>query len=130
MTMWGENARLKRTYYGMKNRCLNEKSPQYKDYGGRGISICDDWSDNPLAFIDWALNNGYDNSKRGYLNSIDRIDNGKGYCPENCRWVPMLIQAENKRPRVFTETDLKRMSEKAKEWHKARKLKDRSAEPA
>lgn len=95
---WGENKRLRRTYYGMLQRCYNPKLKQYKDYGGRGIGVCNDWIENPQLFIEWALANGYDNSKNGKWNSIDRIDNNGNYSPKNCRWVDMATQGQNKRP--------------------------------
>jgi len=75
----------------MRQRCNNPGHKQYVDYGGRGIRICDEWADFE-SFYQWALSNGYDESL-----SIDRIDNNKGYCPDNCRWVDGFTQANNKR---------------------------------
>ena len=81
---------------GMKQRCYNNNNKAYKDYGGRGISICDEWKDNPKAFCDWAKKNGY---KKGL--EIDRINNNAGYSPDNCRFVSRKIQSLNKRSNVF-----------------------------
>ena len=88
------NTRLSRIWKNIKNRTLNTKFKQYSDYGGRGITICDDWKNEPIAFYNWALSNGYEENK-GL--SIDRIDNDGNYEPSNCRWVSSNIQNRNKR---------------------------------
>ena len=83
-----------RIYYiwaSMKTRCLNQNSPFYRIYGGRGITICDEWmSFEP--FYAWAMSNGYSDSL-----TIDRIDNDSGYNPGNCRWATQHEQSMNKR---------------------------------
>lgn len=66
----------------MKARCYNPKNPGYKNYGGRGINICDEWLNDPEAFISWALKNGYKPELW-----IDRVDISDNYSPENCRWL-------------------------------------------
>lgn len=76
----------------INKRCSNPKFKQYKDYGGRGIYVCDEWRNNFVAFRDWSLANGY---KKGL--SIDRIDNDGPYAPWNCRWTDMVTQNNNKR---------------------------------
>jgi hypothetical protein len=76
----------------MIGRCYRPTSINYSKYGGRGISVCDEWRHDVEAFVKWAMQNGYQNGL-----SIDRIDNAKGYCPDNCRWVTHKQQAANRR---------------------------------
>ena len=78
----------------IKNRTLNPKNKYYINYGGRGITICDEWKNDFMSFYNWALSNGYEENK-GL--SIDRIDNNKNYCPDNCRWATRTIQSRNQR---------------------------------
>ena len=86
------NTRLYNTWSKLKNRVLNPKDKQYNDYGGRGITICDEWKNDFKSFYDWAMSNGYSDEL-----SIDRIDNDGNYCPENCRWTTRTIQQRNQR---------------------------------
>jgi hypothetical protein len=81
----------------MVQRCTNPNYYQFKDWGGRGIAICEEWRNSFQAFYDWAIANGYDeNAKRGEC-TLDRIDVNGNYEPSNCRWVTMKEQAANKR---------------------------------
>jgi len=94
----GQYNRKYAIYSHMRDRCHNPNNPAYKNYGARGIFVCDEWLNNPDAFMEWADNSGYSDNL-----SIDRIDNNKGYSPNNCRWATDKEQARNKRNNVLVE---------------------------
>lgn len=88
-----------RLYYiwtSMKARCTNPRCKSFKHYGGRGIRVCEEWAQSFEAFQAWALPNGYTDNL-----TIDRIDNDKGYDPDNCRWVDRTTQSRNRRNNRF-----------------------------
>lgn len=79
------------TWRNMRVRCTNPKDKRWKDYGGRGITVCEEWKNNFKAFFDWAMSHGYEEHL-----TIDRIDVNGNYCPENCRFI---TRAENNKKR-------------------------------
>ena len=101
------NTRLFRIWGGIKDRTLNIKTRQFPDYGGRGITICDEWKNDFMSFYNWAVLNGYEENK-GL--SIDRIDNEGSYYPENCRWTTSIIQNRNQRIRKDNTSGYKGVS--------------------
>ena len=99
------HTRIYRIWKSMISRCFFSSSKDYKNYGGRGITVCDEWKNNVTAFYEWAMENGYTDEL-----TIDRIDPNKDYCPENCRWIPLEYQNRNKRNTVFVSYQGKLMS--------------------
>lgn len=91
-TIHGQSrTRLYKIYKGIRDRCLNKSSLLYERYGAKGISLCDEWMDFD-AFYEWSRINGYADNL-----TIDRIDNDKGYHPDNCRWTTHSIQGQNRK---------------------------------
>lgn len=86
------NTKLFSVFNGMLTRCYNKKSKSYSNYGERGVTVCSDWLDNKELFFSWALSNGYEVGL-----TIDRIESEGGYNPQNCRWVNLKAQAQNRR---------------------------------
>lgn len=104
------NTRLYRTWCGIKDRCSNPNVGHYDRYGGRGISVCDEWKSSFESFRDWAFANGYNPELNGKQQSLDRINPDGNYCPENCRWVSQLEQSGNRTDTVYIECSGKKLS--------------------
>lgn len=84
----------------MRARTTYESQPSFKDYGGRGVSVCDEWRDDFSSFKAWAITHGYDDSL-----SIDRIDNDGNYSPDNCKWSTRKEQNNNQRSNILITYD-------------------------
>lgn len=106
--------RLYVTWQHMISRCTRESDGAYKYYGGRGITVCDEWKNDFQTFYDWAMKNGYTDEL-----TIDRIDVNGNYCPENCRWATKKEQQRNKRDntRVSFNGQIKTVCEWAEEFN-------------
>ena len=120
------HSRLSIIYANMKQRCYNKNCTRYKDYGARGITVCEEWNDSNwsgtkhlskgyVAFRDWALSHGYSEEL-----TIDRIDNNKGYSPDNCRWISRQEQNNNKRTNKYITLNGK--TQTLTEWVKELKI--------
>lgn len=118
-------SKLVYVHYAMKRRCYNPESKDYKNYGGRGITVCSEWLNTEkvvikdtdlhnctkgfIAFREWALSNGYADNL-----ILDRINNNEGYSPENCRWITRKEQNINKRNNHIIE--YKNQKHTVSEW--------------
>ncbi|MDD5064951.1 MAG: hypothetical protein PHQ35_09390 [Phycisphaerae bacterium] len=92
---YGIDVRLHRIWCGMRQRCFNANSKDFKNYGGRGVTICEAW-ERFASFREWALNNNYKENL-----TIERKNVNGNYEPSNCEWITNLEQANNKRCNIF-----------------------------
>lgn len=92
-----KNTRLYNIWMNMKQRCSNKNHPKYKNYGAKGISVCDEWL-SMINFYNWAMDNGYNEDL-----TIDRINLNGNYEPNNCQWISL---SENSRKKTTTKIDI------------------------
>ena len=92
ITHGSTNTHIYNTWWNMKRRCYNQNNPYYKNYGGRGIKVCDEWLNDFTKFKEWSLSNGYTDTL-----TLDRKDVNGDYEPNNCRWVNNVVQQNNRR---------------------------------
>lgn len=92
------NTRLFTIHRQMKRRCYDKRVKDYKNYGGRGIKVCDEWLNSLESFANWSYDNGYNDTL-----TIDRIDNNGNYEPNNCRWVDQYTQQNNRTNNIQVE---------------------------
>lgn len=116
-------------YLCMKKRCYTPSNTGYENYGGRGITVCEEWKKDFLPFYEWAISTGYyydTEQKRGERLSIDRIDNNGNYCSENCRWISLSENVRRARSgKKLSDETKRKISEKLKgvplsDYHKMR----------
>lgn len=93
--LFNKNRRLYGVWHSMRERCFNPNCHAYKDYGGRGITVCSEWN-NFEPFYEWAISNGYKDNL-----TLDRINVNGNYEPNNCRWTDWKTQQNNKRTNIF-----------------------------
>ena len=118
MIAWSnsDRDRILKIRLGMIYRCHNEKSHAYKRYGAAGIHVCAEWLQEPELFYQWALNNGYKDEL-----TIERIDNNKGYNPENCCWIILSEQNKNK-SNILTKDKVKKIKKMLREKIQHKKI--------
>ena len=112
------NTRLFRIWAGMKSRATNPNVKDFKYYGEKGVTVCEEWENNFKAFEKWALSNAYSDDL-----TIDRINSDKEYSPDNCRWADIETQNNNKRNNHYLTHNRKTMT--IAEWAKEIGISDK-----
>lgn len=107
------NHKLFTVWWNMKQRCYDPKQTNYKNYGGRGVKVCDEWISDFKAFYDWAINNGW---KYGLHIDKDIIGDGKLYSPDTCCFVTRKENNNRKRSNVIYNGKRQSLSELSKEY--------------
>lgn len=94
-------SRIHKEWRGILHRCKNPSASHYENYGGRGITVCEEWKGQNgfINFYNWSMENGYADNL-----TLDRIDNDKGYSPDNCRWIPHIENCHNRGARKDSTT--------------------------
>lgn len=104
-----KNKRIGKIFHGIIRRCYNQNDKSFRWYGAKGVKVCDEWINSPKLFEEWAFENGY----ADYL-TIDRIEENKNYCPENCRWITGTDNAKYKSTTKLITVD--GVSHTGREW--------------
>ena len=103
------NTRLYKVWCSMKGRCNTPSHTAYKNYGARGITVCKEWAEDFGAFMDWAMQTGYDEEAPRGKYTLERIDTNGPYSPENCCWKTIQEQERNKSTTIYVEDNGERV---------------------
>ena len=105
---------IRNVYKGMVQRSYYVAHKSFNNYGGRGITVCQEWLDDRTKFFDWAYSHGFSDGM-----TVERLDNDKGYCPENCTIIPKSDQSKNRRNNIMIDIygELKCLSEWCRIYH-------------